>query len=80
MLMSMSGAWIEDPQIIVEKDFVENNKIFREVCGYNADQGQSATAKTAPVPIQRDFGIRRFNAAVRSGALMPPEISQGREA
>ena len=32
------GAWIEDPQIIVEKDFVENNKIFREVCGYNADQ------------------------------------------
>ena len=32
------GAWIEDPQIIVEKDFVENNKIFREVCGYNANQ------------------------------------------
>ena len=22
------GAWIEDPQIIVEKDFVENNEIF----------------------------------------------------
>ena len=26
----------------------------------------SATAKTAPVPIQRDFGIRRFHASVRS--------------
>ena len=32
------GAWIQDPQIIVEKDFVENNEIFWEVCGYNADQ------------------------------------------
>ena len=34
------GTWIEDPQIIVEKDFVENNEIFWKVCGYNADQGQ----------------------------------------
>lgn len=30
-----------------------------------------ATAKTAPVPTQRDFGIRRFNAAVRSALYAP---------
>ena len=45
-------------------------KYFEKVCGYNADQGQCYGKDRAGADTE-DFGIRRFNASVRSELLCP---------
>ena len=70
MLMSMSVRGSRTHRSLLKKILWKTIKYFVKSVDIMPIRA-SATAKTAPVPMQRDFGIRRFNAAVRSELLCP---------
>ena len=41
------GRWVQNPEVIAEKYFVENDKIFCEICGYQNSQSGSQQEKQA---------------------------------